>query len=147
LVDESIITGESEPVFKNTRTNADFTRTNADSIYPNNNRINYPNEKPNNKSFGHDSGNSFGQNSGNNVSLRKSASSLRKSALIPENIALMGTTLIKGEIEGIVFATGKDSYFGSVAKKTLEIEKETAYQKMMTNFAKNIAFFNALLLC
>jgi Mg2+-importing ATPase len=133
LVDESIITGESEPVFKNTRTNADLTRTNADSIYPNNNRIDYPNEKPNNKSFGHDSGNSFGQNSGNNVSLRESA-------LIPENIALMGTTLIKGEIEGIVFATGKESYFGSVAKKTLEIEKETAYQKMMSHFTKNIAF-------
>jgi Mg2+-importing ATPase len=140
LVDESIITGESEPVFKNTRTNADLTRTNADSIYPNNNRIDYPNEKPNNKSFGHDSGKSFGQNSGNNVSLRESASSLRKSALIPENIALMGTTLIRGEIEGIVFATGKESYFGSVAKKTLEIEKETAYQKMMSDFAKNIAF-------
>jgi Mg2+-importing ATPase len=57
-----------------------------------------------------------------------------------ENIALMGTTLIRGEIEGIVFATGKESYFGSVAKKTLEIEKETAYQKMMSDFAKNIAF-------
>jgi Mg2+-importing ATPase len=78
LVDESIITGESEPVVKTTQSS--------------------------------------------------------------ENIALMGTTLIKGEIEGIVFATGKESYFGSVAKKTLEIEKETAYQKMMSHFTKNIAF-------
>jgi Mg2+-importing ATPase len=78
LVDESIITGESEPVVKTTQSS--------------------------------------------------------------ENIALMGTTLIRGEIEGIVFATGKESYFGSVAKKTLEIEKETAYQKMMSDFAKNIAF-------
>ncbi len=136
LVDESIITGESEPVVKTTQVN-----------YPNNNRINYPNEKPNNKSFGHDSGNSFGQNSGNNVSLRKSASSLHESALIPENIALMGTTLIKGEIEGIVIATGKDSYFGKIAKATLEIEKETAYQKMMTNFAKNIGIVGILTAC
>jgi Mg2+-importing ATPase len=78
LVDESIITGESEPVVKTTQSS--------------------------------------------------------------ENIAFMGTTLIRGEIEGIVFATGKESYFGSVAKKTLEIEKETAYQKMMSDFAKNIAF-------
>jgi Mg2+-importing ATPase len=78
LVDESIITGESEPVVKTTQSS--------------------------------------------------------------ENIAFMGTTLIIGEIEGIVFATGKESYFGSVAKKTLEIEKETAYQKMMSDFAKNIAF-------
>jgi P-type Mg2+ transporter len=80
LVDESIITGESEPVVKTTQSS--------------------------------------------------------------ENIALMGTTLIRGEIEGIVFATGKESYFGSVAKKTLEIEKETAYQKMMSDFAKNIAFLS-----
>jgi Mg2+-importing ATPase len=56
----------------------------------------------------------------------------------------MGTTLIKGEIEGIVIATGKDSYFGKIAKTTLEIEKETAYQKMMTNFAKNIGIVGIL---
>jgi Mg2+-importing ATPase len=64
--------------------------------------------------------------------------------VIPENIALMGTTLIKGEIEGIVIATGKNSYFGKIAKATLEIEKETAYQKMMTNFAKNIGIVGIL---
>ena len=90
FVDESIITGESEPIMKyQDLSQSEFTQ---------------------NKS------------------------------LVPENIALMGTTLIKGEIEGIVFATGKETYFGKVAKKTLEIEKETAYQKMMNNFAKNIGF-------
>jgi methionyl-tRNA formyltransferase len=67
-------------VIELTRTDADHTRTNADSIYPNNNRINYPNKRPNNESFGCNSGKVFGQNSGNNVSLRKSASSLRESA-------------------------------------------------------------------
>jgi Mg2+-importing ATPase len=64
--------------------------------------------------------------------------------VVPENIALMGTTLIKGEIEGIVIATGKNSYFGKIAKATLEIKKETAYQQMMTNFAKNIGVVGIL---
>jgi methionyl-tRNA formyltransferase len=67
-------------VIELTRTDADHTRTNADSIYPNNNRINYPNKRPNNESFGCNSGKVFGQNSGNNVSLSKSAFSLRESA-------------------------------------------------------------------
>ena len=103
LVDESIITGESEPIPKSPQINADITRIDAD---------------------------------------KKAQLNPDSQSIIPKNIALMGTTLIKGEIEGIVFATGKESYFGSVAKKTLEIEKETAYQKMMTDFAKNIGILS-----
>jgi Mg2+-importing ATPase len=120
LVDESIITGESEPVFKHSRINTDTERIITDYLQINSDskRINTDKNNP-----------------------HKSVSNPHKS-VIPENIALMGTTLIKGEIEGIVFATGKESYFGSVAKKTLEIEKETAYQKMMSDFAKNIAFIS-----
>ena len=46
----------------------------ADDIYPNNNRIKYPNEEPNkNSKFGQYSGNSFGQHSGSDVSPRRSA--------------------------------------------------------------------------
>ena len=118
LVDESIITGESEPVFKSSRINTDTERINTDYLKINSDFKRINTDKNN---------------------TRRSVSNPRRS-VIPENIALMGTTLIKGEIEGIVFATGKKSYFGSVAKKTLEIEKETAYQKMMSDFAKNIAF-------
>jgi len=103
LVDESIITGESEPIPKSPQINADITRIDAD---------------------------------------KKAQLNPDSQSIIPKNIALMGTTLIKGEIEGIVFATGKESYLGSVAKKTLEIEKETAYQKMMTDFAKNIGILS-----
>ena len=55
------------------------------------------------------------------------------------NIGFMGTTLIKGEIEGIIFATGKESYFGSIAHKTLKIEKQSAYQKIISDFTKNIS--------
>jgi len=131
LVDESIISGESEPVFKNPQTNtnsADLNGLNTDYTdfmvkeykkEDRNVRVNFERaQKP-----------------------EQSALSSKKS-VIPENIALMGTILIKGEIEGIVFATGKNSYFGSLAKKTLEIGKETAYQKMMDNFAKNISFIS-----
>jgi magnesium-transporting ATPase (P-type) len=120
LVDESIITGESEPVFKNSRINTDTERINTDYLKIDSDFKRINTDKNN---------------------TRRSVSNPRRS-VIPENIALMGTTLIKGEIEGIVFATGKKSYFGSVAKKTLEIEKETAYQKMMSDFAKNIAFLS-----
>jgi len=42
-----------------TQTDADYTQTNAENIYPNNNRINYPNKKPNKNIFGPDSGNSL----------------------------------------------------------------------------------------
>jgi P-type Mg2+ transporter len=118
LVDESIITGESEPVFKNPRINTDTERINTDYLKIDSDFKRINTDKNN---------------------TRRSVSNPRRS-VVPENIALMGTTLIKGEIEGIVFATGKESYFGSVAKKTLEIEKETAYQKIMSDFAKNIAF-------
>ncbi len=120
LVDESIITGESEPVFKHTRIDADTTQINADK-------------------FTYRLNGSISDKTDNN---QRSSALNQRPSVVPENIALMGTTLIKGEIEGIVFATGKESYFGSVAKKTLEIEKETAYQKMMSDFAKNIAFLS-----
>jgi methionyl-tRNA formyltransferase len=94
-------------VIELTRTDADHTRTNADSIYPNNNRINYPNKRPNNESFGCNSGKVFGQNSGNNVSnvsLRKSAFSLRESASW-ENFK-NSLNLIK-PIAGIIAGFGK----------------------------------------
>jgi glycine hydroxymethyltransferase len=63
-----------------TRIDADFTRTSADSIYPNNR----PNKLPesSDRIFDHNSGKVFGQDSGNNLGLHKSASSLRESAFI-----------------------------------------------------------------
>ncbi|MCS7201001.1 MAG: cation-translocating P-type ATPase, partial [Patescibacteria group bacterium] len=91
LVNESIISGESEPVFKDTK------NIKAEKL-------------TDNKQFA------------------------------PTNIGLMGSTVIKGELEGIVLSTGKNTYFGSLAKKTLEIKKETAYKKMMDDFAKKIGY-------
>jgi protein-L-isoaspartate O-methyltransferase len=63
-----------------TQTDADYTQTYADNIYPNDYRINYPNKKPNNKTFDQNSGNKFCSDSGNSLSPRESASSPRRSA-------------------------------------------------------------------
>ncbi len=58
----------------------------------------------------------------------------------------MGTTVVQGYLEGIVFAVGKNSYFGSIAKSTLEIPKETAFKKIMDNFAKVLSYFAIFLI-
>lgn len=60
--------------------------------------------------------------------------------------AYMGTVVVNGEFEGEVIAIGNNSYFGSIAKKTLEIKKETAYQKLFDNFAKKIAYLSFVLI-
>jgi P-type Mg2+ transporter len=142
LVDESIITGESEPISKYTRMNTDTTQP-----APEQSTVRGSPESVLGTGSGRINADKFTHgldepNSDKTDDNRLSSALNQRSYVVPENIALMGTTLIKGEIEGIVFATGKESYFGSVAKKTLEIEKETAYQKMMSDFAKNIAFLS-----
>jgi Mg2+-importing ATPase len=130
LVDESIVTGESEPIYKNSEP-SELTQ----NLQKNKNtELTERTLNPQNFSA---SSTPVQLSSVNNSA---SSASVQSSSVIPENIALLGTTLIKGEIEGIVLATGKESYFGSIAKKTIEIDKKTAYQKMMNQFAKNIAF-------
>ncbi|GIW66903.1 MAG: hypothetical protein KatS3mg095_0801 [Candidatus Parcubacteria bacterium] len=128
LVDESIITGESEPIYKT----AERTELTQNSQKDSASSVSVPHSSVLNSA-------SSASVQGSSALNSASSASVLHDSVIPENIALLGTTLIKGEIEGIVFATGKESYFGSIAKKTIEISKETAYQKMMDQFAKNIA--------
>lgn len=63
-----------------------------------------------------------------------------------KNIGFSGTTVVNGYIEGIVIATGENSYFGKIAKSTLEISKETAYQKTFNKFAKYMTFYAIFLI-
>lgn len=61
------------------------------------------------------------------------------------NILFSGTYLLKGEAEGIVILTGKESYLGNLAKGTIEIKKETAYEKILDDFAKKITYLGFFL--
>lgn len=61
-------------------------------------------------------------------------------------IAKMGTMLVSGEFEGEVVLTGKNSSFGSIAYKTLEIKKESAYKKILDDFAKKIGYLAIFLI-
>ncbi|MFZ8806029.1 MAG: cation-translocating P-type ATPase [Minisyncoccia bacterium] len=61
------------------------------------------------------------------------------------NILFSGSSVIKGEGEGYVIFTGKESFAGSLAKKILEIKKETIYKKILDDFAKKIFYFALLL--
>jgi hypothetical protein len=74
--------------------------TQTGNVYPNNNRIVYPNDKPNNKSFGKNSGKVFGQNSGNNVNPSSSAYSYFIEGHIPIE-AINKLLTEKPEINGI----------------------------------------------
>ncbi len=57
------------------------------------------------------------------------------------NILFSGSSIVKGEGEGYVIFTGKESFAGSLAKKILEIKKETVYKKILDDFAKKIFYF------
>jgi Mg2+-importing ATPase len=60
---------------------------------------------------------------------------------IPKNVILCGSEILKGEVEGFVFATGKNTYLATLSKKVFSIKKTTGYEKLMNNFSKNISIF------
>lgn len=62
-----------------------------------------------------------------------------------DNFLWYGTLIIKGEIEGIVVRTGKNSYWGSLIEKALKERKETLYAKILNEFAKKVTYFAILL--
>lgn len=55
-----------------------------------------------------------------------------------KNIGFGGTSVISGEAEGVVMATGMNTFFGEVSKLTGEISKESDYQKNLIYFSKII---------
>src|SRR4030042_550089 len=55
-----------------------------------------------------------------------------------QNIAFTGTSVISGEAEGVVIATGKKTFFGEIAKLTTGILREGAYEKDLFHFSKII---------
>lgn len=79
---------------------------------------------------------------GESASVTKVVESLPPATAVTEakNLAFMGTLVIRGYLEGIVVATGRQTYFGSLAQTTLELPKETSYQRMIDQFAKLISY-------
>lgn len=55
-----------------------------------------------------------------------------------KNILFTGTSVISGEAEGVVIATGKNSVFGEIAKLTTESVRQSAYEKNLLSFSRLI---------
>ncbi len=54
------------------------------------------------------------------------------------NIGFMGTNIVSGSGKGIVFAIGKDTEFGKIAKSTIFVKPITDFQKGLSNFGNLI---------
>lgn len=65
---------------------------------------------------------------------------------LPTNILLHGTYLLSGQAEGWIIATGNQTFFGNIIKKTLAEKKETAYKKIMNLMAKDVSLISTLII-
>ncbi len=78
---------------------------------------------------------------GESVSASKISQSLEKKAgeiFEAKNILFSGTSIISGEAEGVVIATGKETVFGEITKLVSKIEKESVYERDLMRFARLI---------
>lgn len=58
-----------------------------------------------------------------------------------KNLLYSGTYLVKGEVRGVVFATGKESRYGTIAALTQNVESDTGHlHKEIAHISKIIAF-------
>jgi Mg2+-importing ATPase len=55
-----------------------------------------------------------------------------------KNILFSGSSVISGEAEGVVIATGKETVFGEITKLVSKIEKESVYERDLMRFARLI---------
>jgi len=54
------------------------------------------------------------------------------------NIGFSGSTVVSGKGEGVVFATGRETVIGDVARLTLETVRESSFEKGLTRFSSFI---------
>ncbi len=74
---------------------------------------------------------------GESFPVEKIIKPITKKDLMPQemkNTAFMGTTVVNGSGKGIVYSTGKDTYFGKTASYLKVEEPEGDFQKNMKNF-------------
>lgn len=78
---------------------------------------------------------------GESVPVLKTAEPLKKETkeiFEAKNIVFAGTSIISGEAEGIVIATGKETVLGEVAKLVSTISRESIYEKELLKFSRLI---------
>jgi Mg2+-importing ATPase len=78
---------------------------------------------------------------GESVSVSKISQVLEKETkeiFEAKNILFSGTSIISGEAEGVVIATGKETVFGEITKLVSKIEKESVYERDLMRFARLI---------
>jgi len=79
--------------------------------------------------------------SGESVPVSKSSHTLSKETkeiFEAKNIIFTGTSVISGEAEGVVIATGKKTFFGEVVRLATGTQRESAYEKNLLQFSKII---------
>ncbi|MFH0987701.1 MAG: HAD-IC family P-type ATPase [Patescibacteria group bacterium] len=79
--------------------------------------------------------------SGESVSVPKINNSLSKGAteiFEAKNMIFAGTSLISGEVEGIVIGSGRGTILGEITKLVAEINRESAYEKNLSNLSRVI---------
>lgn len=69
-----------------------------------------------------------------------------KQECFPTNIALQGSYVVSGYLEGVVLFTGKNTYLGKISTQAQLAEKESAYKKIMEKIAKNVGYFSLILI-
>jgi len=79
--------------------------------------------------------------SGESVSVAKNPQPLLKKTkeiFEAKNIVFAGTSIVSGEAEGVVVATGKNTAFGEITKLVGGITRESAYEKELIRFSRLI---------
>lgn len=79
--------------------------------------------------------------SGESVPVAKVSDSLTRPAkeiFEATNMAFAGTSVISGDAEGMVIATGKDTMLGGITKMVAEINRESIYEKDLFRFCRLI---------
>lgn len=79
--------------------------------------------------------------SGESIPVDKNAETLSKETkevFKAKNIIFAASSVISGKARGVVVGTGRKTYFGEVAKLTVETNRESAYEKGMLKFSRLI---------
>lgn len=73
--------------------------------------------------------------------LVKKSKDFTLSGVIPTNVILTGSEIVKGDVEGFCFAHGNNTYLAYLSKQIFSINRTSGYEKLMNRFSKTISLF------